>query len=680
MDGGPSECTEDVDCADDGIFCNGGLICVVGACQASAIPNCNDGVGCTRDACNTVTDMCENTPVNSSCPAGTVCMIGEGCLVAPSCEFDSDCIGDGIFCNGDEVCVMAMCVSPMSGRACDDENSCTMDTCNETAGDCRATEYPDIATNPMNCGTGANDCVVCPVPPPEGHASPRCVGGACGFVCDAGWFDVNMDPTDWCEADCVPSMGADDPDDAFLDSNCDGIDGDEARAIFVAVTGRDTNPGTRTAPKRTFQAGIAAASAAGFDVYVSLGVYDIVDTLDLANGVSVYGGYNAGMMWSRDNGNVVEINGATTAIRARGISTPTTVDRIDVRSRTNLTAGGASIAVHAIDSPGLTWRISNVTASDGGPGGGGMTGGVGGSGSRGNDSVGGIEYAAGGFPGYCGIGGCTCGAARPGRVTGGASPCRTGGYGGRGGAGGSSGEAGDGGAPTRGSAGTAGSSGSNGGNGGNGSSGAAGPNGAGGTGSGALLVDDWVPGNGGAGGTGIDGLAGGGGGGGGGDTSCCCQTYGDTGASGGGAGCGGGAGTPGNGGGGSIGFLVVRSSMTFFNVIISTGNGGDGGSGGSGGTGGAGAPGGLGSGDGSWGGTRDPDSQGRGGYGGNGGDGGRGGHGGGGAGGPSIGILRNAASSISTSVVTYMLGTGGNGGSSSGNNGARGTRMNEVVL
>src|SRR5690349_7113153 len=47
---------------------------------------------------------------------------------------------------------------------------------------------------------------------------------------------------------CVAQAGPDLPDDNFADTNCDGVDGDAARAIFVATSGADTNPGTMEMP------------------------------------------------------------------------------------------------------------------------------------------------------------------------------------------------------------------------------------------------------------------------------------------------------------------------------------------------------------------------------------------------------------------------------------------------
>ena len=50
------------------------------------------------------------------------------------------------------------------------------------------------------------------------------------------------------DAACTPTGATDVPDDQFRDTNCDGIDGDVASAVFVAPDGDDaTNDGTSPA-------------------------------------------------------------------------------------------------------------------------------------------------------------------------------------------------------------------------------------------------------------------------------------------------------------------------------------------------------------------------------------------------------------------------------------------------
>jgi hypothetical protein len=85
--------------------------------------------------------------------------------------------------------------------------------------------------------------------------------------------------------DCAPLDPAvhpgalDKPDLNFEDTNCDGIDGDKAKAIFVSPTAANNNgTGSVTSPKATLNGttpgslgAIAAAKAAHKDVYLAGG-------------------------------------------------------------------------------------------------------------------------------------------------------------------------------------------------------------------------------------------------------------------------------------------------------------------------------------------------------------------------------------------------------------------------
>ncbi len=666
MDATMGECATDMDCADDGIFCNGGLVCVEGACQASAIPTCNDGIGCTRDECNTTTDMCENTPETSACPTGTVCQPGEGCIVAAACEFDSDCSGDGIFCNGDEVCVMGMCQSPMAGRECDDANSCTMDTCDETMGDCTAVEYPDILTNVEHCGTGADDCVVCPGVDPSLNQVSACVAGACEVTCAPGYGDVDGDMSNGCE--CMAAGMDDLPDMMFVDSNCDGIDGDVGIGVFVAPTfvgGNDANPGTMAMPVATIQRGIQIASTSGrarMEVYVSAGTYN--ESVALSNGVSIYGGYLATMGWARSDAYVSEIRGGETAVSGIGISMALEIQLMTIISADASTPGASSYGVRVANSTGVVRLEANTIRSGAGAAGNpGMDGTPGTAGSRGRD-------------GHLGCDGCTrfdC--ASPPCNDGGASACAVGGRGGNGateGAGGSNGDMG-----ASGSASGVGGAGGTGGSGAGfcgtflgdpggaapgpgGSPGADGANGAtpteavGSTSMGRYSPASGIPGTAGSHGGG----GGGGGGGAGGTSDLLCRTdRGGGGGGGGGAGCAGTPGAGGFGGGGSFGVFASSALIDAVDNTITVGNGGMGGRGGDGGDGGA-------SGGGGTGGPGADDAR----PGGNGSAGGRGGNSGsgsGGPGGPSYGIFGVTAvvTSSGNAITVGTPGSGGAGGS-----------------
>jgi hypothetical protein len=126
-------------------------------------------------------------------------------------------------------------------------------------------------------------------------------------------------------ADCAPANAsihpgaADVPDLDFVDSNCDGIDGTERDAIFVAPNGNDANPGTKTKPKRQIQAAIATIVAGnGHYVLVAFGSYSRVA---LASGIGIYGGYEPSSWVRRDrypNG-LPMITGAPEGVLAVGV-------------------------------------------------------------------------------------------------------------------------------------------------------------------------------------------------------------------------------------------------------------------------------------------------------------------------------------------------------------------------
>ena len=125
-------------------------------------------------------------------------------------------------------------------------------------------------------------------------------------------------------ADCAPDnpavhpAAADQPDLAFADTNCDGIDGREAGAVFVSPTGSDANSGlTRSQPKATLSAATSTAlSVARTQIYVASGTYS---SLAAQTGISLYGGYDP-VTWQRSSalGASTVISGSPQAVFADG--------------------------------------------------------------------------------------------------------------------------------------------------------------------------------------------------------------------------------------------------------------------------------------------------------------------------------------------------------------------------
>jgi hypothetical protein len=133
-DEGTDSCTHTPNNAacSDGQFCNGTETCdATAGCRAGMLPNCNDGVACTTDSCNEVSDRCDHSPNNAAC-------------------------SDGQFCNGAETCDATAGCEPGTPPSCSDGIPCSTSFCNEVTDQCEF-EYPGCF-----CGdgqvTGTEEC------------------------------------------------------------------------------------------------------------------------------------------------------------------------------------------------------------------------------------------------------------------------------------------------------------------------------------------------------------------------------------------------------------------------------------------------------------------------------------------------------------------------------------------
>ncbi|MBI4818126.1 MAG: choice-of-anchor D domain-containing protein [Deltaproteobacteria bacterium] len=682
--------------------------CTISCVVSNGTPACLVGQ-CAVAACNFPFDDCDNL-YTTGCEANTSSSLShcggcdQPCAVANgqptcnagSCEISSctapfddcnDSPADGCETNLQtssghcgvcgRVCNLANATSSCAAGTCE-VDACTApyDDCNGLAVDgCESNLSSDLAT-----------CGACNTPCALEFASEACVLGACTFLaCEAGHVNLDGFAGNGCEYACTAVPGIDVPDTAFVDTNCDGIDGEKNLSIFVSPLGSDGSSGFFGSPVRTISRGIAAAQSSGRAVIlVAAGLYD--GTVTVANGVSIYGGYDP-TTWARSYANVslVTVSGGTAhaiGMRVENVTLPTTIDGLWVTVTANTVASGSNYGVYVRNSnASVTLRRLTVSIGTAGAGANGSGGSVGATGSAGSIGLTGCDGCS-----NDGLGG-----------SGGTSACgRTGGRGGDGGydnangAGGATAPSGGGGGNgglgaevcnsgscsscggrKGGGFGVAGSS---------GSSGSTGSNGSGGAAFGSLLSGLYSASTGGAGASGADGTGGGGGGaGGGGADDCfedlfvcvdignpCNSDRGGGGGGGGAGGCGGTAGTAGQGGGGAFGMFVLDSSPRISTVTLNVGRGGAGGSGGAGASGGAGGAGGAGG--------FGPDDGGDGAVGGVGGAGGRGGHAGGGGGGPSLGVYRAGTSNPTIDADNIITVTGGGaGGASSGNPGATGT-------
>jgi hypothetical protein len=375
-----------------------------------------------------------------------------------------------------------------------------VERCDRIDNDCdgRSDETFNLQTDLNNCGTCGN---ICSLP----NAVTTCAAGDCAFVsCRPGFVDLDGNTANGCEYACTPTAGVDLPDLNKTDSDCDGIDGDRSAAVFLSPQGSDSANGLTPAAavSSLSRALLAATLNARSQVWVVSGTYTQSASVGLVNGVGIYGGYTTSFL-SRDNTRATFSSTAATALEARNLTLPTTLQQIDLITSDRAGAGQATMTL-IVQNSGAHLKLERVqiTAGRGGSGAAGGAGTTGLAGSNGADASG----SGGGGGGSLGGGGGAGGRAQSDGLAGSPGASNGSACGGLGGAG--SGTSGLGCADGNPRAG---------GNGGSGCAGAQGSQGAGGGASGLWSGITWSPSGGGGGGVGGSGGGGGGGGAGGGE-------------------------------------------------------------------------------------------------------------------------------------------------------------------
>lgn len=235
--------------------------------------------------CGSCSEDCTSMPGTWICEE-TTCM-------AQTCAGNAlNCPGDAGQCVSDRTdpttcgnCSTNCLNAPhVTSASCSPDSStrCTITGCEAPFADCNG-QHGDGCE--VNTHTNANHCGGCGLKCELPNAVMACENGGCTFVeCLPGWMNLDgTEATQGCNYQCTPQPGEDRPDDFTVagynwqhkDTNCDGIDGDITRALFVDHrTGNDNNPGTIDLPLRTINAALAEISSLpGVDqIYVSEGV------------------------------------------------------------------------------------------------------------------------------------------------------------------------------------------------------------------------------------------------------------------------------------------------------------------------------------------------------------------------------------------------------------------------
>lgn len=168
---------------DDNNSCTVGDVCGGGVCAGPMFVECDDGNDCMKDVCDLLTgctmvpfdgvvcddgDFCAGSDqcVLDVCMAGlfVVCDDKNVCMV-DTCVVDFGCfylVKDGVFCDDGSscsielVCVEEVCV-PTVVLDCDDQNPCTIDTCDELVG-CRYESVFGMLCEDFNFCTEGDVC------------------------------------------------------------------------------------------------------------------------------------------------------------------------------------------------------------------------------------------------------------------------------------------------------------------------------------------------------------------------------------------------------------------------------------------------------------------------------------------------------------------------------------------
>ncbi|HVK71847.1 MAG TPA: hypothetical protein VM734_00950, partial [Kofleriaceae bacterium] len=346
--------------------CESEICILVGASGGRCTRLCTGG-DCPSDwGCFGVIDIIEPGAVNEVC----VPVVDQLCS---ACTTDAECTQIGA-----DLCL----TQPTGGRFC--------------GRDCRSVACPSGFTcQDMSAGgevirqcvptSGACDC----------DATSMGMTQSCTIMTPAP-FSTTCGGTRTCQGapgwgPCAPPSTTDDPDGSYTDDNCDGIDGDVSRGIFVAGGGSNTPTcGTSaTSPCQTISYGIVRAATAGRNhVFVQTGTYN--EVVVLVNGINVWGGYSFG--WQRGpysnpahrvtitggQDNAAGGDGEYLAVRAHDLIVPVTIGDlvIDAPNAVGVNASGNGRSSYGVHVESATVRLERVQilGGNGAPGSTGSTG------------------------------------------------------------------------------------------------------------------------------------------------------------------------------------------------------------------------------------------------------------------------------------------------------------------
>lgn len=374
-------CLDDGDCGD---FVGARCAAVGGErrCSVGCELGCPDGY-----RCDAVEDVCV--------PMGGSCACGEGATFELACVLSDPA---GLRCVGKATCTdgaLSECDAP--DEVCDETDNDCDGLVDEGFRDERGAYILDL----RHCGQCGVDCRVSSIP--EGDLTcggdpfaPRCVlecPDALDGIEPGDRIDADLDIANGCECtvsslDDVPGPVA--ATGGTLDTNCDGADGVVVESFYVATDGDDRGPGSPTRPLKTLRRAVELASATLATgsprphIFVASG--DYVETLSLADGLQLHGGYRRDYLALDPGGFRVQVRAPLSTLAPGGAAlvaadvgaNQTLVEWMTFVGRDATTTSAAAVGAY-LRSPGpfLTLRDVEIRAGVAGAGDAGENGRVG---------------------------------------------------------------------------------------------------------------------------------------------------------------------------------------------------------------------------------------------------------------------------------------------------------------
>ena len=240
---------------DDGSVCTTGTTCQQGECTPADTTDCDDENECTTDTCHP-TQGCAHWQHTDACEDGDACTSGDSCLNGVCQEGTPTDCNDGLDCTADSCDSSTGCTHTPEHVACNDDDACTNDTCAIDIG-CQSTPFTGPCDDGNQCTEGDTcenglcagaDMVICD------DANP-CTDDGCSN--DTGcWFNDNGNTcddnnpcttNDTCTTGACTSTGATKCDDGnpCTDDYCDATDGCKTTFNVVTEPCYDGSPGTK---------------------------------------------------------------------------------------------------------------------------------------------------------------------------------------------------------------------------------------------------------------------------------------------------------------------------------------------------------------------------------------------------------------------------------------------------